>query len=109
MGQIQTADLQTHTWDSLTRTLVGQTSTSVRLFRLAISDGNSNMIYNLPVCKSVVCICRTPLLNEQSYIRYFKLWLISVTTFKKGLLNFTIILFILKLWFNVHTKVLIYV
>ena len=68
--QIQTVNLQTRTWVSQTRTsvsqtsilvsqtstLVSQNSTSVRSFRLAISDGNGNMIYNLPVCKSAVCI-----------------------------------------------------
>ena len=68
------ADLQTHTSVSLTRTSVTQTCTSVsqtstpvsqnntsdRMFRLAMSDGNGNTIYNLPVCKSAVCICRTP-------------------------------------------------
>ena len=43
-----------------TSTPVSQTSTLVRLFRLAISDGNGNTIYNLPVCKSAVYICRTP-------------------------------------------------
>ena len=57
--QMQTADLQTRTWVSQTSTSVSQTtcstpvsqnSTSVRLFRLAISDGNSNTIYNLQVC-----------------------------------------------------------
>ena len=58
---MQTADLQTRTWVSQTSTPVSQNSTSVRLFRLAISDGNGNTIYNLPVCKSAVCICCTPL------------------------------------------------
>ena len=45
--QMQTADLQTCTWVSQTRTSVSQNSTSVRLFRL---DGIGNTIYNLPVC-----------------------------------------------------------
>ena len=62
--QMQTADLQTRAWVSQTRTSVSQTSTpvsqtstpvsqnstSVRLCRLAISDGIGNTIYNLPVC-----------------------------------------------------------
>ena len=52
------------TWVSQTSTPVSQTSTSVRLVRLAISDGNGNMTYNLPVCKSAVCICRTPVLSQ---------------------------------------------
>ena len=63
---MQTADLQsrtsvrqTSTWVSQTSTPVSQTSTLVRLFRLAISDGNGNMIYNLLVCKSAVCKCCT--------------------------------------------------
>ena len=47
---MQTADLQTRTWVSQTSTPVSQNSTSVRLFRLAISDGNGNTIYNLPFC-----------------------------------------------------------
>ena len=65
--QMQTADLQTRTPVSQTSTPVSQTSTpvsqnspSVRLVRLATSDGNGNTTYNLTVCKSAVCICRTP-------------------------------------------------
>ena len=48
------ADLQTRTSVSQTNTLVNQNSTSVRLFRLAISDGKGNTIFNLQVY-----ICRT--------------------------------------------------
>ena len=56
--QMQTADLQTctsvgqsSTPVSQPSTPVSQNSTPVRLVRLAISDGNGNTIYNLPVCK----------------------------------------------------------
>ena len=48
--QMQTADLQTRTWVSLAKTSVSQTSTLIRLFRLVISDGDGNTIYNLQVC-----------------------------------------------------------
>ena len=58
--QMQTAILQTRTWVSQTRTSVSQNSTLVRLFRLAVSVGKGNTIYNLPVCESAVCICRAP-------------------------------------------------
>ena len=47
---MQIADKQTRTSVSQSSTPVRQTSTSVRLFRLAISDGNGNTIYNLQVC-----------------------------------------------------------
>ena len=57
--QTSTSVRQTSTSVRQTSNPVSQTSTSVRLFRLVISDGNGNTIYNLPVCKSAVCICRT--------------------------------------------------